>query len=210
MKANIILIVLLNCIFHFNSKSEAPIILNIHFTPDSLTEKILVINSFDARAMNTRKNKKELFVELTDSAKQLLYNNILAYGKKEARLIPELLKETFNKDSVVFQLMAKNNTSKAIVINKLDVYFNQTGVEVIKEENGKKRIASFDICATIRYSLYNKETLPKEETVSLCEFYTQRSVISGLLAAGPDVVGKRKDAFKIVTKLLDGHLAGAY
>ncbi len=182
------------------SSTKGGVTCGFEFKPDSLPGKILIINSFDAMAMKARKNKKELFVELADSLKQLLYHRILPEYKTQATIVSALLQETPNSDSSIFSLMVNNNASTAIVIRRLDVYFDQTGVEVVKDKDGKSRTASYDICAVVTYGLYDREKkLPGSET-RVCEFYTTRSVISGLLASGPDIVGKRKDAFKILAK----------
>ncbi|HVE62029.1 MAG TPA: hypothetical protein VNA26_09425, partial [Chitinophagaceae bacterium] len=66
--------------------------------------------------------------------------------------------------------------------------------------DGKTRTASFDICAVINYQFYYKEAKISDWKTTVCEFFTERSVLSGLLAAGPDIVGKRKHAVKIVRK----------
>lgn len=161
---------------------------------------ILILSSFDAMSMKARKNKKELFAQLADSLKQILYTNIHSYNKTEAVVIPELLAETGNADSSLNSLMINHDASSAIVIKTLDVHFDQTGVEVTGVKHDKTRIASYDICAVVSYKLYKRETNAVESETIFCEHYTQRHVISGLLATGPDIVGKRKDAFKIIEK----------
>ncbi len=115
-------------------------------------------------------------------------------------MISELIKDTTNSDSTILSLMLQNNAAKAIVIKNIDAFFNQTGVEVTKKTDGKERIASFDICAVINYRFYNREERVEDSEITVCEFFTRRSVASGLLAVGPDIVGKRKHAFKIVQK----------
>lgn len=151
-------------------------------------------------AMKARENKKELFAELADSLKQLLYNRIEPGYKPRVIIFPGVLQGTTNPDSSIFPVMAANNASLALVIKKIDVYFDQTGVEVVKEKDGKSRTASYDICAVVTYCQYDREEKLTESEIRVCEFYTKRGVASGLLAAGPDVVSKRKDAFKIIAK----------
>lgn len=51
---------------------------------------------------------------------------------------------------------------------------------------------------TILFMMNQKRS--KNFTHRFLNFFTTRNVVSGLLAAGPDVVGKRKQAFKIVQK----------
>src|SRR5260221_10670288 len=139
-------------------------------------KKILIINSFDAMSMKARKNKKKLFAELEDSLKQLLYKSTQFKYKAQTIILPEILQETENSDSSIFLLMQNHNAAKAIVIKDIDVHFNQTGVKVTGKKNNKTRIASYDICSVITYSLYNSQAKHKESKVNICEFYTQRGV----------------------------------
>jgi CHAT domain-containing protein/tetratricopeptide (TPR) repeat protein len=204
MKANAVLFGLIGIVLSLCSNSQDSNTAGHNPASDTLPENILIINSFDAMSIKARKNKKELFAELVDSLKQLLYNRIDPQYKPQAIIIPGVLPETANSDSSIFSLMAANNASYAIVIKKLNVFFNQTGVEVVKEkDNNKTRTASYDICAVVTYSQYDGEEKLAESEISICEFYTTRGVASGLLAAGPDVVGKSKDAFKIIAKNAD-------
>jgi hypothetical protein len=172
--------------------------------PDSLPKSILIINSFDAMSLKARKNKKELFRELTDSLKQYLHSNLLARNESEITVIPELLATA--SDSTIYSLMGQHNATRAIVIKKVNAYFDQTDVEVVKEEDGKKRTASYDICAVVNYIYYSKTINHKESETLQFDFFTTRNVMSGLLAAGPDIVGKRKDAHKIVAKNAEQYL----
>ena len=58
MKANIFLILLFAGLFNFKSKDVSAYKVSSIFTVDSLPNKILIINSFDARSIKARKNKK--------------------------------------------------------------------------------------------------------------------------------------------------------
>jgi hypothetical protein len=166
---------------------------------DSLHGNILVINSYDVMAQKYRKSKKELFLELVDSLKQILYESTPAPNGKMI-IIPALLKDTITLATMVDSLMVQNSASRAIVIMELDAYFNQTGVEVSKDEHGKSREASYDLCANINYRLHQKGANWSQSKIANCEFFTTRSVVSGLFAAGPDIVGKKKHVFEIVRK----------
>jgi hypothetical protein len=201
-----ILFFLIGITISYSSSAKGSITTGYEFKPDSLPANILIINSFDAMSMKARKNKKELFAELADSLKQLLYNKIRFQYETKATIYAGLLQETANPDSTIFSLMVSNDASKAIVIKKLDVHFDQTGVEVTGVKHDKTRKASYDICAVVMYSLYDLEKKLNESETSICEYYTVRNVVSGLLAAGPDVVGKRKDAFKIIEKNAEKYL----
>jgi tRNA splicing ligase len=100
--------------------------------------------------------------------------------------------------------MKENLASHAIVIRSFDVFFNQTHVDVVKNDQGNKnRTAYYDIVADIGYSFYSAGTLLKETDIHKSRFHSSRSVISGILAAGPNIVVKRDDAMRIM--LENGH-----
>ena len=161
-------------------------------------EKILIINSFDAKSMQARKNKKQLFGELADSLKQMLYAELDLRVPAERIVIPEVINSHGN-DSIYFNLVKNNSATKAIVIKNLNAYFEQTGVEVTREPDGKKsREASYDIVAEVEYVLYSDTSRLRVFETKVAAYFTDRNVVSGLLAAGPDIVGKHKHAFKIV------------
>lgn len=200
MKANIILIFLLSGSLCFHSNAWYCLPVNTKCIADSLPDNILIINSFDAMSMKARGKKKELFRELTDSLESYLRKGTEDREKIKAIVMPELFIETESSDSIIFSMMLQNNSSGAIVIKKLNVFFEQTGVEVTKEKDGKKREASYDICADISYRTYYRGIDPQTSDIHYCEFFTKRSVASGLLAAGPDVVGKRKHTFPVVRR----------
>ena len=161
-------------------------------------EKILIINSFDAQSINARKNKKLLFAELADSLKQMLYAEMDLRIPAERIVVPEII-NAHGRDSVYFDLIKKHNATKAIVIKNVNAYFNQTGLEVTRGSDGKKeRSASYDIVAEVEYTLYGDTSRLKKFETKVWQYFNDRSVVSGLLAAGPDIVGKHKHAFKIV------------
>ena len=164
---------------------------------DTSGRRILIINDFDPSNMKARDNKKELFAELADSLKQYLAKEINGYSGFEAvvseQLFPNI--EGISLDS----LLQKYDCTSAIKINNLNVYFEQTDVEVTKISKGSKsRNASYDLCAVVQCHYYTiqKPIVPLEKRN--CSFFTNRNVASGLLAAGPDVVGKRKYTYNAI------------
>ena len=174
-------------------------LLSIFFhSQHSPPERILIINSFDAKSIKARKNKEALFAELADSLKQMLYIELDTKIPAERVVIPEFINSNGN-DSVYFDLIKKHSATKAIVIKNVNAYFDQTGVEVTRGSDGKKeRSASYDIVADVEYILYSDTTRLKEFKTKVWKYFTDRSVVSGLLAGGPDIVGKHKHAFKMV------------
>jgi hypothetical protein len=163
-------------------------------------DRLLIINSFDANAKKSRKNKKELFNDLSIRIRTILSEEINRRGFREAVIIEELIENSTGQDSIYFQLMKSKQASGAIVIKDINVWFEQTGVDVVKEGKSKSRTAYYDICSEVSYVLYNQSTFEKENAINRCEYFTERSVMSGLLAAGPDIVGKSKHAINMVEK----------
>lgn len=164
---------------------------------DTSSRRILIINDFDASKMKARDNKKELFAELADSLKQYLAKEINGYSGFKAVVSEQFVTNItgISLDSV----LQKYDCTSAIKINSLNVYFEQTDVEVTKNSKGSKsRNASYDLCAIVQYHYYKKQEpiVPLEKMN--CSFFTNRNVASGLLAAGPDVVGKRKYTFTAI------------
>ena len=174
---------------------------------DTSGRHIVIINAFYPSDSKFRKNKKELFTELADSLKEYLNYFLAAKNDTKTTIIPELLKDI--SDTHLQAIMAQKDATLAIVILKLNVYFEQTGVEVTKDYDGtKSRDASYDICCQVSYNIYQPGIFIVPVGEVNCEFFTKRDVASGLLAVGPDVVGKkkytyemvRKNAFKLVNK----------
>ena len=170
------------------------------------TDRILIINSFDANSIQARKNKKSLFGELADSLKYMLKLEFDRTQGREIIIAPEFVNNPFGKDSIYTELINRYAATKAIVIRNLNAYFEQTGVEVTKESDGKNRVASYDINADVTYLLYNNAGMIRKTETKVFEFFTKRSVLSGILAGGPDIVGNRKCAFKIVQKNAEQYL----
>ena len=165
------------------------------------TEKIIIINSFDAQSVNARKNKKELFTLLTDSLKQFLYKKVEPTYKEQAVIYPELPPLSENPDSSIISILIDSGASTAIVIKSLDAYFEKKDVEVTgNKKEGKSVKVFYDICAVVTYALYNTEEKLSESVISICEPYSERASLSGFITFGPDIVGKRKDAIKIIEK----------
>lgn len=164
---------------------------------DTSSSRILIINAFDASKMKARDNKKELFAELADSLKQYLAKEINGYSGFKAVVSEQLV--TNITDISLDSVLQKYDCTSAIKINSLNVYFEQTDVEVTKISKGSKsRNASYDLCAVVQYHYYKtQEPIVPLEKMN-CRFFANRNVASGLLAAGPDVVGKRKYTFTAI------------
>ncbi len=166
---------------------------------DTSGRHIVIFNAFDPSDSKSRKNKKELFTELADSLKE--YLNYFLAGKNDTKttIIPELLKDISVNN--IQAIMAQTEATMVIVIMNLNIYFEETNVAVTKNYDGSKsREASYDICCLVSYNIYQPgvSIIPAEERN--CEFFTTRSVASGLPAGGPDIAGKKKYTYAMVRK----------
>ena len=163
--------------------------------------KILIINSFNAMSVKVRKNKKELLGELTDSLKNYLAKEIWFQVHGKTEIIPGIIEETGNTDSLVNGLLEQNYATKAILIRETDVYFEETGTRDVQEDGGKpKTIHLYDICTKIKYTLYQKNENPAGREVENCKYFTDRSTGGRFsISFGPDIVAKKKHTFGAVS-----------
>ena len=202
MKANIFLILLLPGLCNFKSKDVSAYKVSSIFTADSLPNKILIINSFDAKSVKVRNGKRELFRELSDSLKIYLAKTIISKTDYEPILIPGILSNDDNLDSLIFSLIKQNNARKAILIRSLEVYFVETGVQETTSYEGKKEdITSYNLCAKNEYTVYDKNKSAEKSKNQNCNFFTKRTTGAEghfQLRIGPGVVGKKKHTFGVV------------
>ena len=169
--------------------------------PSQTPSRVLIINAFDAQAQDFRKNKKELFVKLADSLKSFLAAEIRKDNRTEPVIIHDLFPSILDSAGVIDSLMNAYQANAVIVIKKVDVFFDQTGVEVTKEKDGSKtREASYDICSEVDYIIYEANNEPRHALSRICESFGTRNVMSGLFAAGPDIVANRKQAYVMIGK----------
>jgi len=178
------------------------------YTLSPAPQKIIIVNSFDVKAKKFRDNKEELFIaignELLDSAAGRIHDKTgfiteAVYGYTSI---------AGNTDSMVHQLLQQKNATHAIIISSYDVYFNQTHVEVTKDAytKSKNRKAFYDIVSMISFSFYGNDSLPKKIDMAWSRPHSSRTVVSGLLAAGPNVVVQKDDARSISLDNLQQYL----
>ncbi|MFN8253635.1 MAG: tetratricopeptide repeat protein [Ferruginibacter sp.] len=178
------------------------------YTLQPVPQKIIFLNSYDIHAKKFRENKEAMFISLAD--------NLLDSAAKRVHQKTGIATEpvfgftnlTGNADSLIRLLLLQKNATHAIVINSLDVYFSQTHVEVTKDPSlsSKKREAFYDIISDIRFSLYNNDSMIKKIDMLTARYHSSRTVISGLLAAGPNIVVNEKDALSICSDNLQDYL----
>ena len=166
---------------------------------DPAPQKILLINIIDIPSKKYRDNKEELFISFVDSLMYWAADRIKILTGTPAEAIRGYTPTSGNTDSTVSAIITRRGATHAIVIYSFDIYFEQTHVDVTKDNSGtKNRTAYYDIVADIGFSFYSAHSLIKEMDVHQRHFHSSRSVISGVLAAGPNVVAKRNDAANIM------------
>jgi len=146
-----------------------------------------------------RKNKRELFKELTDSLKNYLAKKIKGETSYEPVIIPGIVQS--NTDSLVASVLNENKATMAILIRSLEVYFDDTRDRETTNSDGKPQVtADYDLCAKVEYTFYSSAAKSKESKIDNCKYFTSRSVKDGhfVLSFGPDIVGKKKHAYGTV------------
>jgi hypothetical protein len=165
-------------------------------------ERVLLLNTYDVKEKNYRSNKEELFTLMLDKSLLDLSSDIKRRTGVEPVKRLGLTKTTGSletRDSLVAALMTEHQASDAIVITSFNVSFDQTDVVVTRNEDGSKdREAQYDIVSNIHYLWFNQDGLYKFDDIAVRRFHSTRSVLSGLFAAGPNVVKQKEDAFAVV------------
>ena len=167
------------------------------YAVDPPPQKIILLNNYDVAAKKFRDNKEQLFLQLIDT---MMYwaskriNDNTGIGTEVIRGYTPA-----NSDNAISSLITFHKASHAISVSNFDVSFVQTRVDVTKDNVGNKnREAYYDIVADISYSFYAHDSLIKKRDLHQSRFHSSRSVASGLLAAGPNVVVQKDDAYRIV------------
>ena len=167
------------------------------YAVDPQPQKIILLNNYDVAARKYRDNKEQLFLQLIDTMMYWAAKKIHDNAGIETEVIRGYTPA--NGDSSISALISFHKASHAITVNYFDVAFEQTHVDVTKDKDGSKsREAYYDIVSDISYSFYADDSLIKKRDLHESRYHSSRSVASGLLAAGPNVVVQRDDAYSIV------------
>ncbi len=197
MKWLIVLTILLVSQAFIEKQQAVTVKEHLNNSGDSVTGGTIIINAFDISAMKARKNKKALFYALTDTLRYLVKSRMEKNDNRQIEIAVEPFINISPGDSIVYQLLKQNKSAYAVVIKDYDVYFEQKDVEVLKDEGGTHRNASYNIYCVINYAYYDNTHLIKESRVSVFHYFATRSVISGLFAAGPNIVSNKEAAIGI-------------
>jgi len=169
-------------------------------------QKIVVANAYDVREADVRNNKEQLFGELLNLTVRHTSNEINRRSEIPATFVEGLAVKSAHQDSSINALMTEHMASHAIVINSFNAYFEQTEVVVTETESGKNRDAFYDIIVDIRYAFHSWSGHQFDTLISVRKFHSSRRVLSGLLAAGPNVVKNSEDAADGIYANVDKYL----
>ena len=169
-------------------------------------QKIILLNTFDATIYKNN-NKRELLTGLADTLLAQMARQISGSAGIDAQPIFGLTPVFTTADGgSIIKLMEQHKASHAIVLKELDAYFDQTGVEVTKTQSGKEREAFYDICTNIKYELYDRTQRLESSPIFLRRPHSSRSVVSGLLAAGPSIAKNKDDFYSMAMENKDRFL----
>jgi hypothetical protein len=166
-------------------------------------QKVLLLNTFDAAVYHQRKAKESLVARLTDTLLKQMEAQLIHGGIETEALYGLTPVFTTADEGSIQALLQKHEASHAIVIKEVDLFFDQTGVEVTKTTSGKSREAFYDICSAITYDLYHTSGKIESRPVRLRKPHSSRSVVSGVLAAGPSIASNAKDFYNLATQNKD-------
>ena len=175
------------------------------YSVDPPPQKIILLNNYDVASKKYRDNKEQLFLRLIDTMMYWAGKRINDNTGIETQVIRGYT--LANGDSTIYRLIADHKATHAITVSDFDVSFEQTRVDVTKDNSGSKsREAYYDIVADISYSLYAQGSLIRQRDLHQSRFHSSRSVASGLLAAGPNVVVQKDDAYRIAMEIWQQYL----
>ena len=167
------------------------------YAVDPPPQKIILLNNYNVSAKKYRDNKEQLFLQLIDTMMYWAATRI----HENTGIGTEVIRGYTSAygDSTIYRLIGERKATHAIAVSNFDVSFEQTRIDVTKDNSGSKsRQAYYDIVADISYSFYAQGSLIKQRDLHQSRFHSSRSVASGLLAAGPNVVVQKDDAYRII------------
>jgi hypothetical protein len=185
----------------FNVSCIIPVALNTSIptlpTRDFKTppQKIVVANAYDVKAASVRDNKEKLFSELINLTVRHTSNEINRRSEIPATFVEGIAVPITQPDSSIQKLMTAHLASHAIIVKSFNASFEQTEVNVTEADDGSKnRQAMYDIIVDIGYTFHNWSGRQFDTLISARRFHSSRNVLSGFLAAGPNIVANSEDA----------------
>jgi hypothetical protein len=130
-----------------------------------------LLNNYDVASKKYRDNKEQLFLRLIDTMMYWAGKRINDNTGIETQVIRGYT--LANGDSTIYRLIADHKATHAITVSDFDVSFEQTRVDVTKDNSGSKsREAYYDIVADISYSLYAQDSLIRQRDLHQSRFHS--------------------------------------
>ncbi len=172
--------------------------------------KIVVFNNHNVKAQRYRENKEQLFTAIIDTLVSQAALRFRSIGI-EAVALPGFTPISLSDKNRLDSLAQTYNATHLLAIDSFDAKFIQTEVEVTRTEDSKSREAFYDFeCITELY-LLDKVKIIDDELMRQRYPHSSRSVASGLLAAGPNIVTQQRVAYESgaanMDKFLDKYFA---
>jgi len=167
-------------------------------------EKMVIANAYDVKPQSFRDNKEKQFIVLMGYTMRHADMQIEKRSNINVDVV-EVPIHNVHPDSARM-LMALHDATHAIHVTFFNAYFDQTRVDVSKDENGKSKVAYYDLVVEIGYLMQNQHRVVSDTLISMRRFHSSRSVISGLLAVGPNIVSNTDDVVDGVHANVDFYL----
>gem|GEM_PF-1863135 len=167
--------------------------------------KVILVDAYDVSKASYRDSKEALFDGIIRAVLVEMKSEIdQSTLKASAEVFPSGFSKLSraSRDSLVQVLRQETNATHVIFLNHYNVEFIQTDVVVSRSESGKSKEAFYDIRNEMTFQVYDMFGELKEHPLQTQETHSSRSVLSGLLAAGPNVVKNRDDALAVSRKTM--------
>jgi hypothetical protein len=165
---------------------------------DPPARRVVVASNYDVLKESYRDKKQDQFILLIDGALRSIEIQVERNSEVEIILQRGRTIIPAENDSSVNALIHSTEADYLVLLDSFNVFFDQTQVEVTTTEEGKSREAYYDIIAFINYDLIGRSGVSESFPTLVRRFHSSRNVISGFLAAGPNIVSNHEDAVAIV------------
>lgn len=158
--------------------------------------RLFVANAHDVQSKSYRTNKEVQFLGLVEETMRATGTALGQEFLSPVTVVPGLSIPAYGQDSSLASLFEMHGATHGVIINHFDAYFVQTEVIVTETDDGKDREAFYDIVVDIGYSMMDRDNNRLDTIISARRQHSSRSVLSGLLAAGPSIVDNPEDALE--------------
>lgn len=156
-------------------------------------ERIVIVNGYNLDQASLRSHKQEQFTALIQETMKTLEGTLRQKFATSVVIIPGGFKPLVYTDTIQ-NFLEKNAATHSVTITHFDAFFDQTEVHVTETESGKEREAFYDIVVSVGYSWNIPDNQRLDTVISVRKYHSSRSVLSGFLAGGPNIVKNDAEA----------------